>query len=184
MLPLFALLPWLSRRKWHGALVASIAVLSCVFVSVAVLIPSFFTVTVAGEHPVVTIDADERPVRFHMAADGIRAIENNPLLGTGLGALPSPRPGYGAARPHVTAIDVAASSGLLALCALGVFLAAGWRGRRRPTAVGLWTGVVALAIDSLRHDITHFRHAWIALGFAVAAVASARDVRRRRGSTS
>jgi hypothetical protein len=71
-------------------------------------------------------------------------------------------------RAHLTPLNIAATTGLPALLALGGMFIALWRGRSRPTDIAIWSGLLALALDGLAQDIDHFRHVWLLIGLAAA----------------
>lgn len=93
----------------------------------------------------------------------LRTFEHHPVLGIGPGALPGVNSGV-PFRAHFTPLNVAATLGLPALCALIAMLWLIWRDRRRPTDVALWSAAAGLLLDGLAQDIDHFRHVWVLIG--------------------
>ena len=116
----------------------------------------------------------------------LKTFEHHPLFGIGPGALPGLNNDGVPFRPHFTPLNVAATLGLPALCALVAMLVLLWRTRRRPTDVALWSALAGIAIDGLAQDIDHFRHVWVLLGLLgsgpEAALAGARVGHRKRGT--
>lgn len=103
----------------------------------------------------------------------LRTLGHHPLLGIGPGGLPGLNAG-GPFRAHFTPLNVAATVGLPALCALLAMLWLVWRDRSRPTDVALWSAAAGMVLDGLEQDIDHFRHVWILIGLLGASRASGR----------
>ena len=97
----------------------------------------------------------------------LTTLEHHPLLGIGPGATPGVNAGE-PFRAHFTPLQVAATLGIPALCALLAMLWLVWRDRRRPTDVALWTAAAGIALDGLAQDIDHFRHVWVLIGLLAA----------------
>jgi hypothetical protein len=93
----------------------------------------------------------------------LETLGHHPLLGVGPGALPGRNRGQ-PFRAHFTPLNVAATLGIPALCALTAALVLVWRQRRRPTDVALWSAFAGIGVDGLAQDIDHFRHVWLLLG--------------------
>lgn len=93
----------------------------------------------------------------------LHTFEHHPVLGVGPGALPGVNAGI-PFRAHFTPLNVAATLGLPALCALLAMLWLVWRDRRRPTDLALWGAAAGIALDGLAQDIDHFRHVWLLIG--------------------
>jgi hypothetical protein len=100
----------------------------------------------------------------------LTTVEHHPLLGIGPGATPGVNRGE-PFRAHFTPLNVAATLGLPALCALLATLWFVWRDRRRPTDVALWSAAAGIGLDGLAQDIDHFRHVWVLLGLLAAGQA-------------
>ena len=96
---------------------------------------------------------------------GLDTLADHPLTGKGPGTYVSFNDGA-PFRAHFTPLNVAATMGLPALAALVFLVVVLWRGRRRPTSIATWSGLIGLAIDGLAQDIEHFRHVWVMLGLA------------------
>ena len=90
---------------------------------------------------------------------------HHPVVGLGPGSLTGLQDGQ-PIRAHLTPLNVAATTGLPALVALTALVALLWRGRRRPTDLGVWSALLGLGLDGLGQDIEHFRHVWLMLGLA------------------
>ena len=93
----------------------------------------------------------------------LTTLEHHPLFGIGPGALPGLNAGA-PFRAHFTPLNVAATLGLPALCALIAMFVLLWPSRRRPTDVALWSALAGVCIDGLAQDIDHFRHVWVLIG--------------------
>ena len=89
----------------------------------------------------------------------------HPVVGNGPGSNPGRNRGL-PFRAHLTPLGIAATAGLPALLALVGMSVALWKGRRRPTDIAIWSGLLALMLDGLAQDIDHFRHVWLLIGLA------------------
>ncbi len=134
---------------------ASVAILAALTVGELQLNP-------AGESSIsyVVPDPGNRREAFVTSAT---TLGDHPLFGVGPGALPGLNAGV-PFRAHFTPLNVAATLGLPALCALGAMFWLLWRTRRRPTDVALWSALAGIAIDGLVGDVDHYRHVWILIG--------------------
>jgi hypothetical protein len=103
--------------------------------------------------------------RREAAVTSWHTFEAHPVLGSGPGSFPGRNRGE-PFRAHLTPLNIAATSGLPALIALAGMSVALWRGRRRPTDIAIWSGLLALMVDGLAQDIDHFRHVWLLVGLA------------------
>lgn len=116
--------------------------------------------------------------RYALLESSLWTVRDHPLVGIGPGLLPARRPAksYGrAVRAHFTPVDIAATVGIPALCALVFVVGWAWRRRYRPTEIAIWSGLLGLAIDGLGQDVEHFRHVWILLGLALARAGQKRE---------
>ena len=104
--------------------------------------------------------------RLTVAKSSAKTLARHPLVGQGPGSLTARYGGGGAARAHLTPLNVAATAGPAALIALTSLVVLLWRGRRRPTNLAIWSGLAGLGIDALGQDVEHFRHIWVMLGMA------------------
>jgi hypothetical protein len=105
----------------------------------------------------------------------LKTLERHPLFGIGPGAIPGVNRGA-PFRAHFTPLNVAATVGIPALCALLAVLWLLWRDRRRPTEIALWSAAAGIGLDGLAQDIDHFRHVWVLIGLLAGGTA-----RRPRG---
>jgi hypothetical protein len=155
----------LGLRTWRGAdagakraaaAVVAIGVVAMVALTVAPL--SLSPLRPASSHE------DKNP-RLATIETSARTFWHHPIVGEGPGTLTakwqdSPY------RAHFTPLNVAATSGLPALLALGAVVVVLWRGRRRATSLVVWSGLAGLGLDALTQDAEHFRHVWIMFGIA------------------
>lgn len=119
----------------------------------------------------VSFEVPDPGNRRQALATSLDTLADHPLLGTGPGTLPGRNRGV-PFRAHLTPLNIAATVGVPALVAVTAALALLWRRRPRPTDVALWSGFAGVGIDALGQDVEHFRHVWILVGLAAAAVAS------------
>lgn len=101
--------------------------------------------------------------RREAAETSWHTFREHPIVGLGPGSYP----GFNRGQPfraHLTPLNLAATTGILALATLTGLIACLWRRRERPTDVALWSGAAGLALDGLTQDIDHFRHVWLLLG--------------------
>jgi O-Antigen ligase len=162
------------RRRTLMPIAAAIASLGII----AVLTAGRFQFDTA-KPPVISyaVSGTDNPRRDAFTSS-LTTVEHHPVLGVGPGALPGKYQGA-PFRAHFTPLNVAATLGLPALCALIAMLWLIWRWRPRPTDLALWTALAGIAIDGLANDIDHYRHVWILLGLLGISQA-----RRRAGRTT
>ncbi len=137
-----------------GALAASLGIMALLSVGTLHLNPTnpstaSYTAAAGGRHQAFV--------------SSLKAFEQHPLVGVGPGALPGTA-GNGPVRAHFTPLNVAATLGLPAFCALVAAFWLLWRSRRRPTNVALWSALAGIGLDGLGQDIDHFRHVWVLIG--------------------
>jgi hypothetical protein len=110
----------------------------------------------------------------------LTTLERHPLFGIGPGALPGINAGS-PFRAHFTPLNVAATLGLPALCALLAMLWLVWRDRRRPMDTALWSAAAGISLDGLAQDIDHFRHVWVLIGLLAGGREPQKGDQRRAG---
>jgi hypothetical protein len=144
-------------------------------VSVALLAMAALAVVPASPDPARpttwTKQVPDPQSRYALLKSSLGRVRDHPLVGIGPGLLPARRPEQShrrAVRVHFTPVNIAATVGIPALCALVFVVGWAWRNRYRPTEIAIWSGLLGLAIDGLGQDIEHFRHVWILLGLALA----------------
>jgi hypothetical protein len=102
--------------------------------------------------------------RRHAFSTSLDTLGRHPLFGVGPGGLPGFNDVGLPFRAHFAPLNVAATTGILALLALSVMFWLLWRSRLRPTDIALWSALAGIAIDGLANDIDHYRHLWILIG--------------------
>ena len=148
-----------SRRGRVAATAACLAAIAAVvFLTVA-------SVTLDPSRPGSLSIGPEPSGRRQTAVASARTLGEHPWLGKGLGSFPGGWDGR-AGQAHLTALEVAAVQGPVALAGLVALVVLLWRRRGRPTDLATWSALAAMAIDSLAMDVHRFRHVWILFGMA------------------
>jgi hypothetical protein len=152
------------HRASRGARIAAVAFVAVCIASIAALTagrlhldpsdPSTASYTVPDPHN-----------RREAMDTSLDTLAEHPVVGEGPGSLTGQNRGV-PFRAHLTPLNIAATMGLPALAAMALLIATLWRNRARPTPITTWSGMAGLGIDSLAHDVDHFRHVWVMVGLA------------------
>jgi hypothetical protein len=151
------------------------ATAACLAATAAVVFLTVASVTLDPSRPGSLSIGSEPSGRRQTAVASARTLGDHPWLGKGLGSFPGGWDGR-AGQAHLTALEVAAVHGPVALVGLAGLVVVLWRRRSRPTDLATWSALAAMAIDSLAMDVHRFRHVWILLGMA--------DAGRSKGTLS
>ena len=163
---------WAARRGTPRA--KAVAATATGLAVAAMVVLSVWRVQIDPARPAdVLTEAPEPANRREALTTSLDTLGAHPILGTGPGTLPGENDGV-PVRAHMTPLNVAATSGLPALAALGAAVVLLWRRRPRPTDIALWSGSAGVAIDALGQDVEHFRHVWLLIGLLAAAVVAGR----------
>ena len=141
------------------------AAAACLAGAAAVVFLTVASVTLDPSRPGDISIGSEPSGRRQTAVASARTLAEHPWLGKGLGSFPGGWDGQ-VGQAHLTALEVAAVQGPVALAGLAAWSScSGEGGAGRPT----WrrgAPLAAMAVDSLAMDVHRFRHVWILLGMA------------------
>jgi hypothetical protein len=141
------------------------AALACAAGAATVVFLTVASVTLDPTRPGEISIGSEPSGRRQTAVASAETLAEHPWLGKGLGSFPGAWDGR-VGQAHLTALEVAAVQGPVALVGLAGMVVVLWRRRGRPTDVATWSALAGMAVDSLAMDVHRFRHVWILLGMA------------------